>query len=96
MTQEYIVGQFSTLLGELQTSLGEYSAVVSQVRREVESSPVGHLPDLVSKALGLTEAMCWAALGRGDAAGFDCCATAAGALWDFADSAGLLPSGADV
>jgi hypothetical protein len=91
MTQQYIVGQFSALLGELEPSLGEWSAAVRHLRREVESSPLRQLPELARKGLQLTDAMCWAALEHGDVGGFYRSATAAGALWDFTRNARLLP-----
>jgi hypothetical protein len=91
MTQEYIVGELSALLGELQPPPGEWLGAVNRLRGEVESSPVPQLPELAREALQLTDTICWAALERGDVRGFYGCATTAGALRDFADNARLLP-----
>jgi hypothetical protein len=61
------------------------------MRREVECSPLQLLPRLAWEAIGLTDMICWAALERGDAAGFFRSAKAAVALREFTDAAGLLP-----
>ena len=47
MTQQYIIGQFSALLGDLQPGVGEcLAAAVHDLRREVESCPLAMLPKL--------------------------------------------------
>jgi len=91
MTQQYVIGQFSALLGDLQPPLGECLAVtVHDLRREVESCPLAGLSKLAREAMCLTDVICWSALERGDSSGFCRYAQAARALWEFADSAGLL------
>ena len=90
MTQQYLIGQFSVLLGDLRAPAGEWLPAVGELRREVERSPVSMLPRLASEAMGLTDTMCWAALERGDVSAFSGCAGVAAALREFADSAGLL------
>ena len=92
MTQQYIVGQFSLLLAELQPAPGEWLVVVGDLRREVESSPLPMLPQLAHEAIDLTDLICWAALEQGDVGGFCRYATAAVALREFTANAGLLPS----
>jgi hypothetical protein len=92
MTQQYLIGQFSALLEELQPAPGDWLAgAVRDLRREVESSSVQTLPRLAHQALDLTDVICWAALERGDCSGFGRYAKAAAALGDFTDSAGLVP-----
>jgi hypothetical protein len=92
MTQQYLIGQFSALLEELQPSPGDcLAAAVRDLRREVECSPVQMLPKLAREAIGLTDLICWAALERGDASDFLHYGKAAVALGDFASAAGLLP-----
>jgi hypothetical protein len=92
MTQQYLIGQFSTLLEDLQPAAGDcLAAAVHDLRRQVERSPLRALPRLACEAVGLTDVICWAALERGDATDFFRCATAAVALGEFADAAGLLP-----
>ena len=89
MTQQYIVGQFSMLLEELQPPSGEWFAAVRELRREVESCSLSMLPRLAQEAIGLTDLICWSALERGDVGGFWGCARSAAALGEFIDSARL-------
>lgn len=92
MTQQYLIGQFSVLLEELQPSPGDcLAAAVVELRREVEHSPVQALPELACEAIALSDRMCWGALERGDARGFCRYAKAAVALGEFTDAAGLTP-----
>jgi hypothetical protein len=91
MTHQYMVGEFSSLLAELQPVPGEWSAAVDELRREVERSAVSGLPHRASEAMDLTDVICWAALEQGDVSTFCRCATTAVALRDFAANAGLLP-----
>ena len=94
MTQQYIVGEFSSLLGRLQQMPGEMLAdAVADLRREVESSPVQRLPDLAQEALDLADTICWCALEEGDADGFCQRVGAEVALGDFMLAAGLLRCG---
>jgi hypothetical protein len=92
MTQQYLIGQFSALLEELQPSSGDgLAAAVHDLRREVECSPLRMLPQLACKAMGLSDVICWTALERGDATGFFRYAKAAVALGEFTDAARLMP-----
>jgi hypothetical protein len=91
VTQQYIVGQFSVLLEDLQPLPGEWLPAVRRLRSEVESSPVQMLPKLAREAMGLTDMICWAALERGDGTDFSRCAKAAVALGEFSAAARLLP-----
>jgi hypothetical protein len=91
VTQQYLIGLFSVLLGELQPPPGEWMAdAVRDLRRQVESSPLQMLPELAGEAMRLTDVICWGALERGDSGGFRRYAKAAVALGDFTDSAGLI------
>ncbi|HEX8977606.1 MAG TPA: hypothetical protein VF781_13940 [Solirubrobacteraceae bacterium] len=92
MTQQYLIGQFSALLGELQPTGGEgLTVAVHQLRREVERSPLPMLPQLAQAAMSLTDMVCWAALEDGNPDGFCRCAETASTLREFAGCAGLLP-----
>ena len=91
MTQQYIVGQFSVLLGDLQPSSGEWLAAVRKLRSEVESCPYSMLPRLAQEAIGLSDLICWSALEQGDLDSFCGCARSAAALGEFIDNARLLP-----
>jgi hypothetical protein len=92
VTQQYLVGEFSSLLAGLQPAPDEsFGDAVGKLRHEVEFSPLRMLPRLAHEALELTDLISWAALEHGDAEGFRRCATTATALRDFAVDANLLP-----
>jgi hypothetical protein len=91
MTQQYMVGELSSLLAELQPIPGEWRAAVDELRRQVERSAPSELPRPACEAMDLTDMICWAALEQGDVSGFCRCATIAVALRDFTANAGLLP-----
>ena len=90
MTQQYVVGEFSLLLAELQPAPAGWMAAVHDLRRDVESSPLPVLSQLAHEALDLTDVICLAALEEGDVGGFRRCARIAVALGEFTANAGLL------
>jgi hypothetical protein len=91
MTQQYLIGQFSVLLEDLQPSPGDcLAAAVHDLREEVEHSPVPMLPTLACQAMALSDKICWGALERGDASSFCRYVKAAAALGEFTDAAGLV------
>jgi hypothetical protein len=92
VTQQYLIGQLSVLLEELQPSYGDrLAAAVCELRREVERSPVQRLPWLAGEAIWLTDMICWSAIERGETREFLRYAHAAAALGEFTDAAGLRP-----
>jgi hypothetical protein len=91
MTQQYIVGEFSSLLAELQPAPAGRVAAVHDLRRAVESAPLPMLSQLAHEALDLTDVICWAALEEGDVSGFRRYAKIAVALGEFTANTGLLP-----
>jgi hypothetical protein len=92
MTQQYLVGELSSLLAGLQpTPVELLSDAVDELRHEVESSPPRMLPRLAQRALDLTDLVCRAALEQGDADSFCRGVGTAIALRDFTVGAGLLP-----
>ena len=92
MTQQYIVGEFSSLLAGLQPAPDEVLGdAVGNLRREVELGPPPMLPRLAREALNLADRVCRAALEQGDADGFCGHLGTAIALRDFTVDAGLLP-----
>jgi hypothetical protein len=92
MTQQYLVGELSSLLAGLQPAPGErLGDAVGRLRHEVEFSPLSLLPQLAEEAIDLTDLICQAALEQGDADGFCRCVGTAIALRDFTVGAGLLP-----
>jgi hypothetical protein len=90
VTQQYIVGQFSVLLEDVQPPPGEWLAAIRRLRREVERSPLPMLPRLAREAIGLTDLICWSALQEGDVGSFCDYARSAAALGEFIDSTHLL------
>ncbi len=92
MTQQYIVGELSSLLAGLQPAPGElFTSVVDDLRREVEVCPQAQLPWLAQEALTLADMICWVALEQGDTNGFCRHAGTAVALREFTVGASLLP-----
>jgi hypothetical protein len=78
MTQQYLVGLLSVLLGDLESSAAEWRPGVHAVRLEAELSPVAQLPVFAEKIRRLTDEICWTALERGDVSRFcECCEAAA-------------------
>jgi hypothetical protein len=91
MTQQYLIGQFSVLLEDLQPFPGDcLAAAVHDLRGEVEHSSVPMLPTLACQAIALSDRICWSALERGDASSFCRYVKAAVALGEFTDAAGLV------
>ena len=92
MTQQYILGELSSLLAELQPApTALLDQALHDMRREVELSTVPILPRLATDAMTLTDTICWTALDQGNVAGFCRYASIAAALGDFTVSASLLP-----
>jgi hypothetical protein len=97
VTQQYLIGQFSVLLEELQPPLGDrLAAAVRDLRREVESRPFWMLPELAHEAMDLSDTICWDALERGDSSGFGRYVSAAVAPGQFTDSAHLTSARAQL
>jgi hypothetical protein len=73
LTQQYLVGETSVLLAELQAS-GIDPAVtleLARLRREAETGPISRLGRVASRALELTDELCLDSLRRGDVLAFD-------------------------
>ena len=91
MTQQYIAGEFSSLLAELRPAPNEaLTDALDELRREVEIGPLTRLPRLAQKAATLTDVICWAALEQGDTNSFCRYATGASMLHEFTANADLL------
>lgn len=91
MTRQYLLGELSLILGELQAAAPDDDAAreVGRLRRRAEAGPPGALGSVASGALDVAEAWCWRSLARGDLAAFGRQAAVAAELWDFAVCAGL-------
>ncbi len=72
MTQQYLVGELSLILGELQTVATNEAAVreIARLRQEAETTPPAALAPVVKRAVELTNRVCWETLEWGDVATF--------------------------
>jgi hypothetical protein len=96
MTQQYLAGELSSLLGELQAVAGDGpSQLVAALRREAERVPTAALPSVAEHALEAANRICWDALTRGDTAALAREVVICGDLWEFAVCAGLLTEDTD-
>jgi hypothetical protein len=89
MTQQYLVGQFSALLGDLEGPAADWRRAVHRLRRDVERSHPRGLVPLADEVLRLSDTICWGRLEQGDGEGFCRCVEAAAALAEFIEAAGL-------
>ncbi|MCD9879145.1 hypothetical protein [Streptomyces guryensis] len=101
MTQQYLVGEASVLLSELQASGTDPLAVreLARLRHEAETGPVSELGSVALRALELTDHLCRQSLQRGDVPHFVRQCAGAAELREFCLCAQLLaehdPSGAE-
>lgn len=72
MTQQYLVGELSQILGALQAITTNEAAVrdIARLRQEAETTPPAELAPVVQRAVELTNRVCWDTLERGGAATF--------------------------
>jgi hypothetical protein len=92
MTQQYLAGELSLRLAQLESVVASQASVdeVAQLRREVETTPLTALTAVVVRALELTDGLCWDSLARGDTATFTSQAAICAELCEFGVCAGLL------
>jgi len=92
MTQQYIAGELSILLAQLQAVAADEMAArgVAELRREAETRPLTALTRVVARALALDDGLCWDSLSRGDEAAFTRQAHIGTDLREFSVCAGLL------
>lgn len=92
MTQQYIAGELSLLLGELQATVaGQVPARdVAALRHEAETTPLTALGWVAVRALELADALCQDSLRRGDVTTFAAQAEISADLHEFGVCAGLL------
>ena len=90
VTQQYLVGELSVLVGELQRAAPRtLRATTDVVRHRVESSAPDELGLLVRSVIAEADRLCWLSLGSGDLGAFAEQAEAAAALGAFAHAARL-------
>lgn len=70
MTQQYLVGELSLILGELEAAVTDETALrdIGRLRWEAETTPPAALAPVVVRAVRLTNRVCWDTLQRGEAA----------------------------
>lgn len=92
MTQQYIAGELSLLLGELQAAMRHEASVVeiAHLRQRAETGPRSALAPVAAHALEVADTECWDSLTRGDTAAFLRQAAVCAELWEFGVCAGLL------
>ena len=94
MTQEYLIGEMSVRLEQLQRCAGPGATrSLARLRHRVESEPLSLLAAKVPYALALADAACWSALSDGDVAAFARQAELSAELHEFGVCAHLLPDG---
>jgi hypothetical protein len=71
MFQDYLVGELSARLEQLQSAAGTRVGDVTRLRQQVETWPVTWLAAETIRALALAELLCWDSLARGDTVAFD-------------------------
>lgn len=91
MTQQYIRGEFSLLLGSLCDEGSVALHTLVDLRRRVERAPMYMLPDLAVEAMDIVDAACWVSLAQGDLTEFERESKEAVTVHEFATCAGLLP-----
>jgi hypothetical protein len=95
MTDQYLAGELSLLLAQLQAVVTSQTAArdVARLRREAETRPPAALGSVVVRALCLVDGLCWDSLTRGDMPAFTCLVTAGADLRQFGVCASLLGEG---
>jgi hypothetical protein len=92
MTQEYLIGELSVHLEQLQATIASAAGPdVARLRQHVETCPFSQLASALCEALTLADGLCWQSLSRGDTAGFSRQAAASAQLRQFGVCARLLP-----
>ena len=92
MTQQYLAGELSVLLGRVQavaTTEAEGREAWS-LRAAAETGPIERLGCVTVRALALTDRLCWDSLRGGDIGAFNRQAAAGAALREFGVCSGLL------
>jgi hypothetical protein len=92
MTKQYLLGELSLILAELEDLTASEASVrdVARLRREAETGPLTALTSVTVRALELVAGLCQDSLGRGDAVAFACQSAIGAELRDFGVCAGLL------
>jgi hypothetical protein len=91
MNGEYLIGQLSVLLEQLEAATARRAAPeVAGLRYQVETGPLTALPTAAIRALAVADDLCWDSLSRGDTAAFARQAQVAADMCQFAVCTRLL------
>jgi hypothetical protein len=92
MIQDYLAGELSVHLEDLQEATPRWDAVqdVTRLRHQVESGPVSGLATATRRALTMADGLCWDSLARGDTEAFTRQARVCAELHQFGVCARLL------
>ncbi len=91
MTQEYLAGELSVRLEQLQAATSaKGGSQLAHLRHQVESSPPTSLATAMRCALALADGLCWDSLAQGDALSFARQAAVSADLRQFGVCARLL------
>jgi hypothetical protein len=71
MTCQYLIGELSVRLEQLQATTGPVAAPdVARLRTEVENGGLTGLASATARTMALADGLCWDSLTRGDVAAF--------------------------
>lgn len=91
MTRQYLVGELSVRLEQLQQAAASSAARdVACLRQEVEGGPMTGLAPAAVRAIALADSFCWDSLSRGDVSAFARQAAVSADLRLFGVCSGLL------
>lgn len=92
MTRQYLAGELSLLLAWLQETTADPASrsAFAKLRREAETTPLAALGPVASRALLLSDTVCWQSASRGESETFRRHAAAAAKLYEFGVCAGLI------
>ena len=92
MTQQYLAGELSLLLGQLQAGTADTASMeeIAHLRKLVEAGPRPALAHSAVRALEMCDHLCWGALMSDDSATFTREAETCAELWEFGLCADLL------
>jgi hypothetical protein len=94
MTQDYLVGELSVYLQQLEATAAHEAVVdVTRLRELVEVSSPSGLAAAATRALAVADGICWDSLARGDTAAFARQSRASAELRLFSICARLIADG---
>jgi len=92
MIQDYLIGELSVRLQQLETAATPPEAAkVARLRQQVEDGPTPALAAAVTRGLAMADSLCWQSLEQGDSAAFARQARASADLRQFSICAHLIP-----